>query len=127
MWPAKLQLFNYSNTSKMSFQNSACDVHLSTQPGATSLIAICNNDEGTGLETELLLDDYLGNEDGHITWGGKNFSKNARNIFISSDGPKHIPTLHCDLAGPDGKYVSREIDLADHIANIDGELVVLPY
>ncbi|KAJ5222479.1 uncharacterized protein N7469_008719 [Penicillium citrinum] len=90
----------------MSFQNSACDVHLSTQPGATSLIAICNNDEGTGLETELLLDDYLGNED---------------------DGPKHIPTLHCDLAGPDGKYVSREIDLADHIANIDGELVVLPY
>lgn len=64
---------------------------------------------------------------GHITWGGKNFSKNARNIFISSDGPKHIPTLHCDLAGPDGKYVSREIDLADHIANIDGELVVLPY
>jgi len=50
----------------MSFQNSACDVHLSTQPGATSLIAICNNDEGTGLETELLLDDYLGNEDGKL-------------------------------------------------------------
>ncbi|OQE22285.1 hypothetical protein PENSTE_c010G03987 [Penicillium steckii] len=111
----------------MSFQNSACDVHLSAQPGATSLVAICNNDEGTGLETRLLLDDYLGNEDGHITWGGKNFSKNARNISISSDGPQHVPILHCDLAGSDGKFVSSEIDLADHIANIDGELVVLPY
>lgn len=66
MWLEKLLLFKYPNNIKMSFQNSACDVHLSAQPGATSLVAICNNDEGTGLETRLLLDDYLGNEDGKL-------------------------------------------------------------
>ncbi|KAJ5090649.1 hypothetical protein N7532_009333 [Penicillium argentinense] len=114
----------------MSFQKTACDVHLNSKPGATSLVAICNNDEGSGLETDLLLDDYLGNEDvlmlGHIAWGGKGFSKNARNMSISSDGPDREPILHCDLVGQDGEFVSNEIDLADHIANIDGELVVLP-
>lgn len=50
----------------MSFQKSACDVHLNTQSGGTSLVATCNNDEGSGLETDLLLDDYLGNEDGKL-------------------------------------------------------------
>lgn len=65
-------------------------------------------------------------ESGHLAWGGKGFSKKARNMSITSDGPNHDPVLHVDLAGPDGKYVSNDIDLADHIANIDGELVVLP-
>lgn len=47
-------------------------------------------------------------------------------MSISSDGPNHDPILHADLVGPDGKYTATEIDLAEHIANIDGELVVLP-
>lgn len=63
---------------------------------------------------------------GHLTWGGQGFSKKARNMSISSDGPDQDPVLHVDLAGPDGKYIQSEIDLAEHIANIDGELVVLP-
>ena len=61
-----------------------------------------------------------------MAWGGKGFSKNARNMSISSDGPNHTPILHCDLTGPDGKYVTSDLDLGDYIANIDGELVVLP-
>ncbi len=63
---------------------------------------------------------------GHLTWGGQGFSKKARNMSISSDGPDHDPVLHVDLAGSDGKYTTSEIDLAEHIANIDGEMVVLP-
>jgi hypothetical protein len=47
-------------------------------------------------------------------------------MSISSDGPDQDPVLHVDLAGSDGKYIQSEIDLAEHIANIDGELVVLP-
>ncbi|CAI7626492.1 unnamed protein product [Penicillium pancosmium] len=110
----------------MAFQKTACGVHLNAQPGATTLIATCNNDEGSGLETALVLDDYLGNEDGHLTWGGHGFSQKARNMSVSSEGPNHDPILHVDLAGPDGKYTTSDIDLAEHIANIDGELVVLP-
>jgi hypothetical protein len=59
------KFFKYS-ASNMAFQKTACGVHLDAQPGATTLIATCNNDEGSGLETALVLDDYLGNEDGKL-------------------------------------------------------------
>jgi len=52
----------------MSFQDSACDIHLSSKPGTTSLVAICNNDEGSGLVSEVELDRFLGNEDGNATY-----------------------------------------------------------
>lgn len=50
----------------MSFQESACDIHLSAErgPGITSLVAICNNEEGSGMTSDLALDDFLGNDDG---------------------------------------------------------------
>lgn len=51
----------------MSFQDSACDIHLSLKPGTTSLVAICNNEEGSGLVNEVELDGFLGNEDGNAT------------------------------------------------------------
>lgn len=51
----------------MSFQDSACDIHLSFKPGTTYLVAICNNDEGSGLVSEVELDQFLGNENGNIT------------------------------------------------------------
>lgn len=48
----------------MAFHKSSCDMHLVTKSGATFLAAICNNDEGSGLTTDIPLDKYLGNEDG---------------------------------------------------------------
>lgn len=51
----------------MSFHDSACDIHLSFKPGITSLVAICNNDEGSGLVDEVELDGFLGNKDGNVT------------------------------------------------------------
>ncbi|KAJ5169196.1 uncharacterized protein N7482_004790 [Penicillium canariense] len=105
----------------MSFNESACDIHLSALRGGTVLNAICNNDEGSGLTTDFLLDQCLGNNDGHFEWGGTDFSKSARNASIS-EGPKRKPILHAELLNSSGDYVSTEIDLAPHIANIDGEL-----
>lgn len=48
----------------MSFHKSACDIHLAADTRGTLLVAICNNDEGSGLTTDILLDKYLGNNDG---------------------------------------------------------------
>ena len=48
----------------MAFHKSSCDIHLATETGAPVLAAICNNDEGSGLTTDILLDKYLGNEEG---------------------------------------------------------------
>jgi len=48
------------------FNRSACDVHLKldSSPDATYLVAIANNDEGAGIEDEILLDRHIGNKDG---------------------------------------------------------------
>lgn len=50
------------------FNKSACDAHLNLKldqsPGSTYLVAICNNEEGAGVEDDILLDKYIGNKDG---------------------------------------------------------------
>jgi hypothetical protein len=61
---------------------------------------------------------------GHFTWGGRNFSHDARNITLTR-GPDRTPVLHSDLRNSSGDFVPSEIDLATHIANIDGKLVYL--
>jgi hypothetical protein len=52
----------------MSFHESACDIHLSPgrELGTTLLVAICNNEEGSGLTSDILLDDFLGNDNGKV-------------------------------------------------------------
>ncbi len=55
-----------------------------------------------------------------------NFSKSARNITVCREGPDRKPILRCELLNQSGKYVSDEIDLADHIANVEGELQYKP-
>ena len=50
----------------MSFHNSACDIHLDGDARAACLVAICNNEEGSGLTSEMHLDDCLGNKDGGL-------------------------------------------------------------
>ncbi|CAI7599238.1 unnamed protein product [Penicillium glandicola] len=109
----------------MSFHHSACDIRLRGEPSCTCLSAICNNEEGTGLTDTIPLDECLGNENGHFSWGGKNFSHDAQNISLVSQGPDKTPILHSNLRDSSGNFVPTEIDLATHIANIDGHLVYL--
>ncbi|KAJ5545236.1 Cyanovirin-N [Penicillium sp. DV-2018c] len=106
----------------MSFNKTSCNIHLSAEGDGTHLAAICNNDEGSGLTTEVLLDKYLGNKDGHFEWGGTNFSKSARNITCRTEGPDRKPILRCELRNSSGEYVPDKTDLTDHIANVEGEL-----
>merc|ERR1712187_82477 len=106
----------------MSFQDSACDIHLSSKPGTTSLVAICNNDEGSGLVSEIELDQFLGNEDGHFSWNGRSFTESARDIQLCREGPSRLPVLHANLLNTSGEYVADETCLAEHIRNIDGQL-----
>lgn len=127
----------------MSFHHSACDIRLRSEPSCTFLSAICNNDEGSGLIDNIPLDEYLGNENGEtlvlqiisyltnrlslgqFSWGGKNFSHDARSITLLTQGPDKRPILHSDLRDSSGNFVPSEIDLATHIANIGGQLVYL--
>ena len=65
----------------MSFQDSACDIHLSLKPGTTYLVAICNNDEGSGLVSEIELDQFLGNENGNIACFSSRLWTNNNHIY----------------------------------------------
>ncbi|KAE8383069.1 Cyanovirin-N [Aspergillus bertholletiae] len=113
----------------MSFQKSACDIHLSPEhgPGTTSLVAICNNEEGSGLTSDILLDDFIGNENGHFVWGGKNFTSTCRNVELRREGPSRLPVLHADLLNTSGQYVPADCHLDEHIFNINGELLFKPH
>lgn len=59
---------------------------------------------------------------GHFEWGGTNFSKSARNITCSSEWPERKAILRSELRNSSGEYVTDEIDLTNHIANVEGEL-----
>ncbi|KAB8263424.1 Cyanovirin-N [Aspergillus pseudonomiae] len=112
----------------MSFHETACDIHLDHERGKrrTSLVAICNNEEGSGLTSDILLDDFLGNDNGHFVWGGKNVTKTSRNLSITREGPSRVPILHADLLTDSGEYVSAHCPLDEHIFNINGELLFKP-
>ncbi|KAG2420112.1 hypothetical protein HFD88_004912 [Aspergillus terreus] len=111
----------------MSFQQSACDIHLNPErEGTTSLVAICNNDEGSGLTSKLPLDNFLGNKDGHFVWGGKNITQSCRNMQLRREGPNRLPILHADLRNSAGDFVPADCHLEEHIWNIDGELLYKP-
>ncbi|KAF9894871.1 hypothetical protein FE257_004492 [Aspergillus nanangensis] len=107
----------------MSFHETACDIHLSPD---NALVAICNNEEGSGLTSEIQLDDFLGNKDGHFVWGGKNVTQTSRNLRLIREGPSRLPILHADLQNSSGKYVGADCHLHEGIININGELLYHP-
>lgn len=59
---------------------------------------------------------------GTFQWGGVHFSKNARNVRLSTDGPEHHVILRSELKNMMGDYVSDQLDLSPYIANTNGEL-----
>ncbi|ODM20065.1 hypothetical protein SI65_05051 [Aspergillus cristatus] len=109
----------------MSFQNSACNIYIDSDPGdtdrKTSLQATCNNDQGTGITSQIKLDEALGNQDGRFSWNGQNFSNTARNVRLGMEG-KREPVLHAELQDDSGEYRESEARLGEHVGNIDGQL-----
>jgi hypothetical protein len=39
------------------------------------------------------------------------------------EGPEHAPILHSELRDSSGHFIPNDLNLATHIANIDGRLV----
>ncbi|OJJ80716.1 CVNH domain-containing protein [Aspergillus glaucus CBS 516.65] len=108
----------------MSFQDSACNIYLDSDPGdtdrKTSLSATCNNDQGTGMTSQLKLDEALGNQDGRFSWDGQNFSNTARNVRLGME--QREPVLHAELKNESGEYTGSDTQLGEHVGNVDGQL-----
>lgn len=111
------------------------------------------NEDGDLVEAEVDLDEFIGNEDGtsrpasisatsmqyswqltylclktwigEFQWGGENFSHSTDNVSFDllGDEEEQVPILHAELSKLDEESVAQDINLAERIANINGEFV----
>lgn len=86
------------------------------------LHASCLKMDGTYNESKITLDDYIGNDNGNLVWGGENFSDTCRKIILNYDKKE----LMCDAKRNNGTWnQNTSINLDNRIANNDGDLVYL--
>lgn len=61
---------------------------------------------------------------GHLTWSGKGFARDAKDLRI--DRHAHKPELVATLRGADGREAQNELLLGERIENADGSFSVRP-
>ncbi|RBR23781.1 uncharacterized protein FIESC28_03397 [Fusarium coffeatum] len=99
----------------MSFSASAESYHLHD---GHILKAVVRNREGEPCESEIDLDQFIGNQDGWFMWDGADWSHSAQDARLEGT------TLTAELPKRDGGYRERQgINLDDRITNNDGVLV----
>jgi len=82
------------------------------------LSAQCTKADGKHtVHSSIALNDYIGNKDGQLTWGGKGFSHHAVDVHVNALG-----VLSAKLKGPGDKLIESKLDLNTHIRNHDGVL-----
>ena len=78
------------------------------------------SDNKTTIQSSISLNDYIGNVDGVLTWGGRGFSHSVETAQIVKG------VLSAKLKNNAGKVVESKLDLNEHIQNVDGILGVIP-
>ncbi|KAJ5981429.1 hypothetical protein N7522_013850 [Penicillium canescens] len=119
-----------SQIDNMSFHESA--THIELEDGHI-LKAVLRNGEGDEQESILDLNSIIGNNDGlsqlltthfrTILLGGENFHESASDISFEREGDPEIPVLRAVLGNVEGEGQDADINLAERITNINGELV----
>ena len=86
------------------------------------LAAQCKKaDNKSSIQSSISLNDYIGNVDGKLTWGGRGFSNDAEAVQVVKG------VLSAKLKSKDGKSsVESKLDLNQYIRNVDGVLGVIP-
>ncbi|CAE6452804.1 unnamed protein product [Rhizoctonia solani] len=93
------------------------------------LVARLLNDNGEWKAAAFDLDDCIGNIDGKLVWGGRNYSSTTIGAWLflitySPDPPR--PHLSATLKKDDGSEANDTIDLNQGISNVNGELKYRP-
>ncbi|KAI1070497.1 hypothetical protein LB507_006719 [Fusarium sp. FIESC RH6] len=101
----------------MSFFDSCQDIQIID---GHILRALAQDADGQWRESQIDLDQFIGNQDGWFMWGGEFFSKSAMNVELEGT------YLMAELTKADGDFGERQgIDLNDRISNENGELVFI--
>ena len=86
------------------------------------LHATCRCSDGTENESKITLDDFIGNENGNLVWGGENFSQTCKDVELVKDYKKYGPILKCNAKKTNGLWIPVSLNLNERIANNDGVL-----
>ncbi|DAA75900.1 TPA_exp: putative Glutamine-serine-proline rich protein [Trichophyton benhamiae CBS 112371] len=101
----------------MSFHESAREVRIEDE---YFLVAELRNDNGDYVTARLDLNSVLGNFNGNFSWGERDFSNSASNIWLQFDEAINLPILRATLTTSGGDQVARDVNLAERIANNNG-------
>lgn len=132
----------------MSFHTSAENIRVEDDH---ILKAELLNEDGEPNETEIDLNEFLGNNDGAFEWGGQGlstasftintrvpkrsssclltmhvnpgFSDTAEEITFSVEGDDNVPVLHARLFNVEGEPINADCNLAERIGNDNGSFV----
>jgi len=103
----------------MNFQGSAENVYL--DPHCAVLHAHLRNVNGELVETEIDLNQILGNNWGQFAWGGTGFADSAQNIRFGFENDTQVPILRAELNDGQGNFVPRDVNLGERLGNSDGQ------
>ncbi|KAK6956651.1 hypothetical protein Daesc_001930 [Daldinia eschscholtzii] len=84
------------------------------------LRARLRTEDGGEVDSEIDLNQFIGNNNGRFEWGGVNFSETAQNVSFSIEGGASVPVLRAELQNLDGEWVGADINLGERISNDNG-------
>ncbi|KAF1934865.1 cyanovirin-N family protein [Clathrospora elynae] len=79
--------------------------------------------DGEWNDSEIDLNNHIGNDNGHFTWDGKGFAGSAENIHFALEGDGDVPVLRANLFDAEGNGQTRDINLGERVVNNDGNFV----
>ncbi|KAI8279518.1 Cyanovirin-N-like protein [Colletotrichum sp. SAR11_240] len=104
----------------MSFHVSAENIRLDD---GHILRAALRTVDGELNETEIDLNNCLGNNDGDFEWNGNGFANSAQDIRFSIEGGDSVPILRARLFKESGEPNDADCNLSERIGNENGNFV----
>jgi hypothetical protein len=103
-----------------SFHETASETHLKD---GHILVAQLQDGSGNTKHSEIDLNHFIGNENGHFKWGGSGFQldNSAVEIHFGFEGADNQPILRAKLRDVDGNLHDRDLNLAENVENVFGE------
>ncbi|KAH7074486.1 Cyanovirin-N [Paraphoma chrysanthemicola] len=101
----------------MTFLSSAEDARIDD---GHILRARLRTAEGEWNDSEIDLNNHIGNDNGNFVWEGEGFSGSAENIYFSIEADGEVAVLRATLFDGDGNGQERDLNLGERIGNNDG-------
>jgi hypothetical protein len=101
----------------MSFHYSADNIRVDD---GHMLRARLQRADGEWNDSEIDLNNHIGNDNGSFFWDGEGFGHSAENVHFSIEGDGSVPVLRATLFDSEGNGQERDLNLSERVSNNDG-------